>query len=334
MRRWQAVRRAALAALGCAGLSVGIVAVTGTARAQDAYPSKPLRMLVPFPPGGVVDILARLLAPLMGEGLKQNIVVENRPGANGNIAVENVAKSAPDGYTLLFAQVSNVAVNPALYPKIPFDPIKDLAPVALVAQAPQVMVVPVDSLIKSVADLLAAARTRPGEVIFASSGNGSMTHMGIELMQLSARIKFNHIPYKGAAPAVIDVVGGRADVFMAAMPSVTGQMRGGKLRAIAVASAARVEDLPDVPTLGESGFAGFESGNWFAVMVRAGTPEAVIARLNREVNNAVGNADLVARVKREGGTVLGGTPAQLAEQLATDLAKWKRVVAEAGIKLE
>lgn len=334
MRRWQAVRRAALAALGCAGLSVGIVAVTGTARAQDAYPSKPLRMLVPFPPGGVVDILARLLAPLMGEGLKQNIVVENRPGANGNIAVENVAKSAPDGYTLLFAQVSNVAVNPALYPKIPFDPIKDLAPVALVAQAPQVMVVPVDSPIKSVADLLAAARTRPGEVIFASSGNGSMTHMGIELMQLSARIKFNHIPYKGAAPAVIDVVGGRADVFMAAMPSVTGQMRGGKLRAIAVASAARVEDLPDVPTLGESGFAGFESGNWFAVMVRAGTPEAVIARLNREVNNAVGNADLVARVKREGGTVLGGTPAQLAEQLATDLAKWKRVVAEAGIKLE
>lgn len=334
MRRCHAVRRAALAALGCAGLSVGIVAVPVTARAHDAYPSKPLRMLVPFPPGGVVDILARLLAPLMGEGLKQNIVVENRPGANGNIAVENVAKSAPDGYTLLFAQVSNVAVNPALYPKIPFDPVKDLAPVALVAQAPQVMVVPVDSPIKSVADLLAAARTRPGEVIFASSGNGSMTHMGIELMQLSARIKFNHIPYKGAAPAVIDVVGGRADVFMAAMPSVTGQMRGGKLRAIAVASAARVEDLPDVPTLGESGFAGFESGNWFAVMVRAGTPEAVIARLNREVNNAVGNADLVARVKREGGTVLGGTPAQLAEQLATDLAKWKRVVAEAGIKLE
>jgi tripartite-type tricarboxylate transporter receptor subunit TctC len=315
-------------------LAVGLALIAPCAEAQDDFPSRPVRMLVPFPPGGVTDILARLIAPKMGEGLKQNVVIDNRPGANGNIAVETVAKSSPDGYTLLFGQVSNVAINPAIYPNLTFDTQRDLAPVALVASAPQLMVVSATSNYKSVADVLAAAKAKPGEVTFASSGNGSMAHMGLELMQLSAGIKFLHIPYKGAAPAVIDVIGGRADVFMAAVPSVAGQMRAGKLKAVAVTSATRTADMPEIPTLAESGFPGFEASNWFAVMGRAGTAPTIIARLNTEVNRALQADDVKARVAAEGGTVLGGSPVRLADQLAADLAKWRRVVKEAGIKLE
>ncbi len=302
--------------------------------AQDSFPTKPLRMLVPFPPGGVVDLLARLIAPRMGDGLKQTVLVDNRPGANGNIASEVVAKSQPDGYTLLFAQVSNLAVNPAIYKNVPFDPIKDMAPVGLVAATPQIMVVSTAAKLQTIAEVMAAVKARPGEVTFASSGNGSMTHMGLELMQLSAGIKFLHIPYKGAAPAAIDVIGGRADLFMAAAPSVNGHMRSGKLKAIAVTSAKRMADLPDVPTLAESGFPGFETTNWFAVMGRAGTPATIIARLNAVLNTALLDADVKAKIASEGGEVLGGPPENLAKQLATDLAKWQRVVKEADLKLE
>ena len=320
---------------GLAALIMGVAAIAGgSAGAQEAYPVKPIRMLVPFPPGGVIDILARLVAPKMSDGLKQSVLIENRPGANGNIATEQVAKSAPDGYTLLFTQVSNLAVNPAIYPNIPFDPLKDLAAIVLIAATPQVMVVATTSPFKSVADITGAAKARPGEVSFASSGNGSMTHMAIELMQLSSGIKFLHVPYKGASPAVVDVIGGRAEVFMAAMPTVMGQVRAGKLRAVAVASARRIPDLADVPTLSESGFPGFESGNWFAIMGRAGTPRPIVDRLNAEANTALQAQDVKARIAVEGGTPLGGTPEQLTEQLATDLAKWRRVVKEAGIKLE
>jgi tripartite-type tricarboxylate transporter receptor subunit TctC len=319
----------------CAASAAVLAALCSTvALAQDAFPSKPIRMLVPFPPGGVVDILARLIAPRMGDGLKQSLIVDNRPGANGNIASEAVAKSQPDGYTLLFAQVSNLAVNPAIYKTVPFDPVKDLAPVGLVAATPQIMVVSAGSKMQSIGDVIAAVKARPGEVTFASSGNGSMTHMGLELMQISAGLKFLHVPYKGAAPAVIDVIGGRADLFMAAAPSVTGQIRGGKLKAIAVTSATRMKEMPDIPTLAESGFPGFETTNWFAVMGRAGTPQPIIARLNAELNAALQNGEVKAKIASESGEVLGGSPERLARQLATDLAKWKRVVKEAGLKLE
>ncbi len=327
------MRRALLSTFAAALVATGILSSTAV-RAQDAYPTKPLRMLVPFPPGGVVDLLARLIAPRMGEGLKQSVLVDNRPGANGNIASEVVAKSQPDGYTILFAQVSNLAVNPAIYKNVPFDPIKDMAPIGLVAATPQVMVVSTAAKMQTIAEVMAAVKARPGEVTFASSGNGSMTHMGLELMQLSAGIKFLHVPYKGAAPAAIDVIGGRADLFMAAAPSVNGHMRSGKLKAIAVTSAKRMAELPDVPTLAESGFPGFETTNWFAVMGRAGTPAPIIARLNAVLNAALLDADVKAKIATESGEVLGGTPEQLATQLAADLAKWKRVVKEADLKLE
>lgn len=302
--------------------------------AQDAYPSRPIRVVIPFPPGGVVDILARMFTPKFGEGLKQNIVIDNRGGANGNIAVEMVAKSQPDGYTLLFGQVSNLAVNPAIYPNVPFDPVKDLAPVGLVAATPQLLVVGASSKLQSVADMIAAAKAKPGELTYASSGQGSLGHMGFELMQLSAGLKLVHIPYKGAGPALIDVMGGRAELFVAAMPALIGHIRGGKLRALAIMTAARRADLPNIPTLSEAGFPGYESSNWFAIMARAGTPPAIIQRLNAEINRTIEAPEVKAKYEHEGAAMLGGTPEQLAKQLATDLDKWKRVVKEAGIKVE
>lgn len=314
-------------------VAAAIGASTPIVCAQD-FPTRPVRMLVPFPPGGVVDILARLIAPRMGDGLKQSVLVDNRPGANGNIASDLVAKSQPDGYTILFAQVSNLAVNPAIYKNLTFDVLKDMAPVGMVAATPQIMVVSTAAKLQTIADVMAAVKARPGEITFASSGNGSMTHMGLELMQLSAGIKFLHVPYKGAAPAAIDVIGGRADLFMAAAPSVTGHIRSGKLKAIAVTSAKRIADLPDVPTLAESGFPGFETTNWFAVMGRAGTAAPIIARLNAVLNAALQDADVKAKIAAEGGEVLGGPPERLAQQLAADLAKWQRVVKEADLKLE
>ena len=205
-------------------LLAALLAVAGPpAHAQTAFPSKPIRMMVPFPPGGFVDILTRVMTPRMAEGLGQPVLIDNRPGANGNIAIDTVAKSAPDGYTLVLAQVSNLAINPSIYKDLPFDPIKDLTPIGFVATASQVMVVSAASEFKSVADVMAAAKAKPGEIMFASSGNGSLGHLGMELMQQQAGIKFLHIPYKGASPAVIDVMGGRAHLFVAAMPSVIGR---------------------------------------------------------------------------------------------------------------
>lgn len=319
-----------LLVLACvAALSLGCPAA-----AQDGYPAKPIRLVVPFPPGGVVDILARLVGPRMGEGLGQGIVIDNRAGANGNIATELVARSQPDGYTLLLGQITNLAINPALYRNIPFDPVKDLAPVGLVASAPQLMVVSTGSGFRSVADVMAAARARPEEVTFASSGNGSLAHLGQELMSQQAGVRFLHVPYKGAAPAVIDVVGGRAEVFMAAVPSVLGQVRGGKLRMLAVTSATRHPDLPEVPTLAESGFPGYDASNWFAIMGRAGTPGAIVARLNAELNRTLAAPDIRAKIAHEGARPLGGTPQQLADVLAADLAKWRKVVADSGAKAD
>lgn len=302
--------------------------------AQERYPSRAVRLLVPVPPGGVLDILARLLAPRMSDALKQNIIVENRAGANGNIAVEFVAKSQPDGLNVLFGQVSNLTVNPAIYPNIPFDTLRDLAPVGLVASTPQLMAVSANSKLQSVVDMVREARAKPGTLTFASAGQGSLGHLAFELIQISGGIKLVHIPYKGASPALIDLLGGRGDLIILAQPALMGHIRSGKMRALAILTSSRASDLPNLPTLSESGFPGIESSNWFALMVRAGTPEPIIMRLNSELNRALEDKDLRAKYVQEGATPIGGSVQQLAEQIKVDLAKWKRVVTEAGIKIE
>ncbi len=328
------MRRAGSMAVASAAIATLLAAAHVAPAAAQEFPSKPIRMIVPFPPGGFVDILGRQLAQKLGETLGQNVLVDNRPGANANIGIEVVAKSAPDGYTLVQAQVSNLTVNPAVYKDLSFNVQKDLAPVGFVAAASQVLVTGAESPIKTVADLIAIAKAKPGELMFASSGNGSLGHLGLEVMQQQAGIKFTHIPYKGAAPAVVDLMGGRAHLFIAATPSVIGQIRAGKLRALAVTAMTRIPDLLDAPPLNESGFPGYETQNWLAVMARAGTPPAIITRLNSALNKALADPDLKMRFTKEGADVLAGTPQQLGDRIAADLVKWAKVVKDAGIKME
>ncbi len=313
--------------------ALALAAFAAAAPAQD-YPAKPIRLIVPFPPGGGTDIAARTLANKLSETLRWTFVVENKPGAGGNLGVEQAVKSPPDGYTLVIGQTSNLAINPALYAKLPYDPLKDLSPIALIVSAPVVLVVAANSPYKSLGDLLAAARRDPGAVTFASPGNGTVSHLAGELLQRASGVKFTHVPYKGAAQAMTDLLGGQVQSFMSSVPSALAQIRGGRLRAIAVTSAKRAAEMPEVPAIAESGYAGFDATTWYGLLAPAGTPAAVIKRLNAEVNRALGMPDVSGRLAAEGGEVLGGSPERFASLLKVDHAKWGRIVKESGAKVD
>jgi tripartite-type tricarboxylate transporter receptor subunit TctC len=242
-----------------ATVAAGLLFFGVPALAQSNYPNKPIRLVVPFPPGGGTDILARVIGQKLSESLGQAVVVDNKPGAGGNIGVDAVAKSQPDGYTMVIGQTSNLAVNPTLYPKLPYDPIKDLAPISLVASAPLVMVVAAGSPLKSLDDVITAAKAKPGDVTFASPGSGTVAHLSGELLQQAANVKFQHIPYKGAAQALTDLMGGQVQVYMSSVPTALSQIKGGRIRPLVVTSTKRLADLPDVPTVAESGFKDFET---------------------------------------------------------------------------
>ena len=301
------------------------------ATAQD-YPAKPIKLIVPFPPGGGTDISARTLANKVSESAKWTFVIENKPGAGGNLGVEQAVKSPADGYTLVIGQTSNLAINPALYAKLPYDPLKDLSPVALVVSAPVVLVVAANSPYKSFADLLAAAKIQP--VTCASPGNGTVSHLAGELLQRAAGVKLTHVPYKGAAQALTDTLGGQVQSFMSSVPSALAHIRSGRLRALAVTSAKRSPELPAVPTIAESGYPGFEANTWYGLLAPAGTPVSIVARLNDEVNRALATREVRERLTSEGGETLGGSPAQFAAFLAAEHAKWGRVVRESGAKVD
>ena len=301
------------------------------ASAQD-YPAKPIKLIVPFPPGGGTDISARTLANKVSESAKWTFVVENKPGAGGNLGVEQAVNSPADGYTLVIGQTSNLAINPALYAKLPYDPLKDLSPVALIVSAPVVLVVAANSPYRSLAGLLATAK---GETVtYASPGNGTVSHLAGELLQRASGAKLTHVPYKGAAQAMTDTLGGQVQSFMSSVPSALGQIRGGRLRALAVTSSKRSSELPDAPTVAESGFPGFEANTWYGLLAPAGTPANVVARLNGEVNRALASKDVRERLASEGGEVLGGSPGQFAAFLSAEHAKWGRVVRESGAKVD
>ena len=313
--------------------ALALAAFAAAAPAQD-YPAKPIRLIVPFPPGGGTDIAARTVANKLSEALRWTFVVENKPGAGGNLGVEQAVKSPPDGYTLVIGQTSNLAINPALYAKLPYDPLKDLSPIALIVSAPVVLVVAANSPYKSLGDLLAAARRDPGAVTFASPGNGTVSHLAGELLQRASGVKFTHVPYKGAAQAMTDLLGGQVQSFMSSVPSALAQIKGGRLRAIAVTSAKRAAEMPEVPAIAESGYAGFDATTWYGLLAPAGTPAAVIKRLNAEVNRALGMPDVSGRLAAEGGEVLGGSPERFASLLKADHAKWGRIVKESGAKVD
>jgi tripartite-type tricarboxylate transporter receptor subunit TctC len=261
-------------------------------------------------------------------------VVDNKPGAGGNLGIEATAKSAPDGYTIALGQTSNLAINATLYSKLPYDPVKDLTPIGLVASAPLVIVVPSSSPYKTLADLVAAAKAKPGDVNFASPGNGTVAHLTGEKFQKTAGIRFTHVPYKGTNQAMTDVISGQVQLYVSSVPSVLQQIRIGKLRALAVTSEKRVSDLPQVPTVGEAGFKGSEAITWFGFLAPTGTPKEAVAQLNAEFNKALQQPDLRKRLAEEGADPLGGTPEQFAQLIRDDIGRWGKVVKESGAKVD
>ena len=318
--------------LRCAVFAVAAV-VTGAALAQ-AYPSRPVRFVVPQTPGGASDALARVTGQKLGDRWAQQFVIDNRGGAGGNIGTDTVAKSAPDGYTWLLAYVGTHAINAALYKKLPFDPDRDFAPVATLATLPFVVIVNNNLPVKNVQELIALAKTKPGGLAYGSAGSGSVNHLlGVMLNSLGG-VNIVHVPYRGAAAALTDTMSGQVQMYYASMPSVVQHVRAGAVRAIAVTSAARSDALKDVPTVAESGFPGFDVNPWFGILVPAGTPAAVIGKINGDVNQTLAQKDVIDRFTNLGAVPFSTTPAQFSRIAHDDIVKWAKVVRESGATVD
>jgi tripartite-type tricarboxylate transporter receptor subunit TctC len=305
--------------------------VSRIARAQ-SYPAKPVRVVVGFAPGGGNDIAARLISHWLSQRLGQQFIVENRPGAGSNIATEAVVRAPPDGYTLLLVAVSNAA-NATLYDKLNFNFIRDIAPVAGVLRVPNLVEVHPSVPVQTLPEFIAYAKANPGKVNMGSGGSGGPVHMTGELFNMMAGLKMQHVPYRGEAPALNDLIGGQVQVVFGSVPASVEYVRAGKLRALAVTTSTRSELLPDVPTVGES-IPGYESSTWYGIGAPKDTPAEIIDRLNAEINAALADATLKARVADLGGTVIGGSAAEFGELIASDTEKWGKVVRFAGIKPE
>ena len=326
--------RFALRVLSVVAVIAGLAA-TGDALSQaPAYPTRPIRLVVPFPPGGATDILARDVAQKLTEAWGQSVVVDNRPGAGGNIGAELVAKAAPDGYTLLMGTVGTHAINASLYAKMPYDHIRDFAPVILVASVPNVLEVNPALPVNSVAELIAYAKANPGKLNFASSGNGTSIHLSGELFKVMAGVQMTHVPYKGSAPAVADLISGQVQLMFDNLPPSLPQIKAGKLRALAVTSSARAPALPDVPTVAEAGLPGFEASSWFGVLAPAGTPPAIVARLNAEIAKWLATPEAKERLSKQGADAAGGSPEDFVKHIAAETAKWSKVVKDSGAKID
>ena len=309
------------------------IAVAATATFAQEYPTKPIKLIVPFPPAGGTDIMSRVVAQRLTDANKWTVIVDNRPGAGGNIGVDAAVKSAPDGYTLVMGQTSNLAISPTLYSKLPYDPVKDLAPIVLVGSGPIAIVVKADSPYKTLGDLIAAAKAKPGSITMATPGNGTVAHLAGVRLQNATGAKFEHIPYKGAAAAIPDLLGGNVDFYLSSVPTLQSHVAGGKMRALAVTSAKRSPVFPTVPTVGET-VKGFEANTWFGILAPAGTPQPVLAKLNAEINKSLKDPGVRKSIENEGGEVLGGTPEQFAQLIKSDMASWGALVKSSGAKVD
>jgi tripartite-type tricarboxylate transporter receptor subunit TctC len=289
-------------------------------------------MIVPFTPGGSTDILARALAPKLALALGQNVVVDNKPGAGGSLGAGEAAKAEADGNTLLMGHIGTLAVNPAIYPKLAYDPIKSFAPVAWVARVPNVLVVPASAPAKTFQEFIARARAQPGKFTFSSGGNGSAAHITFEYLKLRTRVFMLHIPYRGTAPSVTDLIAGQVDATFTGAPAVLPHIKSGRLRALAVSSPQRIAALPDVPTVAESGYPGFEADQWYGVVAPAGTPAAVVARLNAEINKALALPDVAQQLALEGAVPMPGPPLVFAELIQREIPRWAEVVKAGNVK--
>ena len=301
--------------------------------AADTYPAKPVRVIVGLAPGGGTDIQARLFAQKLTESFNRPFVVENRPGAGGTLAYAQVAKSPPDGHTLL-GVTSGYTITPTVYAKLPYDPIKDFAPISLVSQAPFLLVAHPSLPVKSVKDLLALARAKPGELDCASAGRGSSTHMAFELFKTLSGVTITHIPYKGTGPALVDAMAGQVHLLFGNVLSTLSHVKTGRLRALAVTTAKRSAVLPDLPTITESGVPGYDNSTWHGWLAPAGTPPAILNRLNAELVKSARAPDVVARLAPDGGEAVGSTPEEFAQHIVTEIARWRKVVREAGVRVE
>ncbi len=324
-----ATRRAALATFASAA-----VLLCATGALAQSWPNKPIRLVVPFPAGGGTDIIAREVSGRITQNTRWAFVVDNRPGSGGNLGVDAAAKSAADGYTLVLGQTSNLAINPSLYSKLPYDPVKDLTPISLVGSSPMLIVVSADSPYKTLADVIAAAKAKPGTINYATSGNGTVAHLTTELFQRESGTKLTHIPYKGASQGINDVIGGAVQLYVSSVPTLIGHVKSGKLRPLAVTSLKRVDDLPQTPTVAETGLKNFEAATWFGLLGPAKLPPEIVNQIAAEVTKALANDELRKKMDDQGVDVTPSSPAQFGKLIQSDIAKWGKVVKESGAKID
>lgn len=323
----QPIRRALLGAFGLALLLAPFLV-----QAQDNYPSKPIRLVVPYPPGGPTDLTARIVANDMSTTLGQSIIIDNRPGASGMIGAEQVAKAAPDGYTFL-ANASLHVINPYLYPDMRFDAIKDFVPITQLAAVPLVLVVPANSPLQSLKDLVEYGRKNPGKLAFGSAGNASAQHLAGESFKSVAHIEMQHVPYKGSAPALADLAGGQIQLMFDSMPSAMALIKAGKLRPIAVTTSKRSQTLPDLPTVAELGYPGFDMATWYGYWAPKGTPAAIVEKLAKAAAAALKKPQVIDQYANLGAEPVGSTPAEFARYNVSEMNKWGEIVRKSGAKV-
>ena len=323
-------RAGRILSISIAAAAFGVLA--GAAGAAD-YPDKPIRLIVPWPPGGGTDVFARLIGQKMSEDWGKTVVVDNRPGAAGNIGAEIAAKSPPDGYSIMLATIT-LATAPSMYKSLGFDPVKDFAPVTLVAGVPHVLVVNPAMSVKTVGDLIELARREPGKLNYASAGSGSPFHLAAELFKLLAGVDIVHVPYQGGGPAITAVLGGQVQLTFGNLVAVLPLVRSGKLRALGVTSAKRSPGAPDIPTLAEGGVTGYDFSSWFGFFAPAHTPQDVVLKLNREIVAILSRPDVKQRLTQDGADVVASTPKEFAAYLASETRKWAKVIKQAGLRAE
>ena len=298
------------------------------------YPAKPIRVIVAFPPGGTSDIVGRLVGLKLTDALGRQTIIDNRPGAGGAIGNEIAAKASPDGYTLIIGHIGTLAVNPTLFPKLAYDPVKDFQPITLISKAPSIMVVHPSLPVKSVKEFIALARAKPGALVYGSPGNGSAGHLLMAYFSMAAKIELLHVPYKGTAPALMDLIAGQTSTVFTGVPGILPHVKAGKLRVIGVSTAKRLDSLPDVPTVAESGLPGFEVTQWWGVLAPAGTPRAIVMKLNETLRKALTSADMRSRLAADGAEPAGSTPEEFHALIKGEIARWAPVIKASGARPE
>lgn len=308
------------------------LACAATPLAAQEYPVKPIRMVIPFTPGGSTDILGRVIAQKLGESFARQTIVDNRPGAGGTIGTDIVAKSPADGYTLIMGHIGTFGVNPTLYPKLPYDTVKDFQPISLFALIPNLMSVNPSLPARSVKDVIALAKAKPGEMTYGSGGNGSAAHLATEYFKLLSKTNIVHIPYRGTAPALTDLIAGNISLVITGVPAQIGFIKSGRLRPLATATAKRLSIFPDLPTIAEAGVKGYEATQWYGVLAPAGTPRPIVDKLHGAIVKSLQSADVKERLEREAGIPVGNTPEEFGAFIQKEIARWAPVIKASGAK--